>query len=394
MKILFIHNRYQAGGGEDTTLQMEMNLLNEKGHKTRLLEFNNDNIDSFYAKIIAAISSFYNINSAKKLKATIEDFQPDIIHVHNLFFKASSSILYQAYKMNIPIVATVQNFRLICANAFLLRNNKVCELCINKAFPLEGIKNKCYRNSTIESSLVTAISASYKFLRTWQTTVNSIIMPSNFMKNKILFSSFRFPEKRIIVKHNFVNDIFNVTNSKEQRENFFLFAGRLSKEKGIEVLIKPFLENLNLRLTIAGDGPEKKNLLSLIHNKPNIKYIGLQSNDSIRSLMKKSKALIFPSLWYEGLPLTIIEAFSTGTPVIASNLGAMAEMIEDGYNGYHFIPGNMESLIKTIEKFESITDNNQHLYDNARKTYLEKYTPDKHYNVIMNLYEEVISTSK
>jgi glycosyltransferase involved in cell wall biosynthesis len=389
MRILFVHNTYQYRGGEDTTLDMESALLKAKGHTVDILSFNNNEINGLLAKVGTGIRSFYNLHSARQLKEKINTFKPDVIHIHNLFFTASPSILYAARQMNIPVVMTVQNYRLICANALLLREQQVCELCIQKTFPLDGIRYQCYRSSYVESALVTGITSIHKILSSWNKKVDQYIVPSEFLKNKLHYSSLKLPFDKLAVKPNFIQDVGTTEND---REDFFLFVGRISPEKGVTSLVKCFANNPASKLVIAGDGPDKEMLIESIKDLPNITYIGQQPKERIIALMKACKALIFSSLWYEGLPLTIVEAFATGTPVIASKLGAMAEMITDGFNGFHFMPGDTAGMQDKIMQFSALpAAQRDQLYKNARQTYITRYHPDVHYTAILGIYEKAIN---
>lgn len=391
MKILFIHNKYQFKGGEDTTLEMEASLLRSKDHTVQILEFNNDQLGSLSSKITSGIRAFYNLQSAKQLKQVIAEFAPDVIHIHNLFFRASPSILYAAKKMRIPVVMTVQNYRFLCANALLLREQKVCELCVHKTFPLDGIRHKCYRSSYLESALVTSITGIHKLLHTWHQKVDLYISPSSFLKSKLQHSSARFPDEKVVVKPNFIHDL---QMDETSREDYFLFVGRTSEEKGIQTLLSAFAANPHLKLVIAGDGPLKNNVIAQAAQSPNIKYLGLQTKEQVLSLMRKCKALLFTSIWYEGLPLTIIEAFSVGTPIIASKLGAMTEMIEDGHNGYHFEAGDANDLVQKIQKLLNDEVPYHEFSANARNSYLKKYHPEVHYASIIRIYQNAITNSR
>lgn len=391
MRILFVHNKYQYRGGEDVTLDLERSLLLSKAHEVEVLEFDNYHIKGLFSKIKTGLSSFYNRTSARALAEKIDSFRPDIIHVHNLFFTASPSILYKAKAMGIPVVMTIHNYRLICANAMLLRNGKVCELCVPHTFPLSGIKYKCYRSSAIESALVTGITSVHKMLSTWHDKVNHYIVPSHFLKEKLQHSSLKLKESEASVIPNLSEDL---AFEPGDRSDYFLFAGRLSYEKGIDILLDCFANNRDLTLVIAGDGPEKSNLLNRIRDIPTIRYMGLRTKAEVIALMKRCRALIFPSRWYEGLPLTIIEALSTGTPVIAARLGAMPEMIRDGYNGFLFPAGNSVALAGQIRHFNAVAQGSPELYLNARQAYQERYHPEIHYRSIMSLYETTIANSR
>ncbi|KIC92828.1 glycosyltransferase [Flavihumibacter solisilvae] len=381
MKVLFIHNRYQHRGGEDAVLDMERRLLDSHGHATETLSFDNESIAGVAGKVSAAMKAVYNPQSAKKLGFRISAFSPDVIHVHNLFFDASPSVLYQAKKMGIPVVATLHNYRLICANAMLIRSGTICEKCIHSTFPSSGIINKCYRNSAVQSGLVTAITGTHKMLGTWKNKVDAYITLSGFMRNKILSGSAGLEAGKVFITPNAIAD---PGQGSSVRDDYFLFVGRISAEKGILQLARKFAETGD-RLVIAGDGPLAESIREIAATAANINYLGLQPAETIIRYMKHAKALVFPSTWYEGMPMTIIEAFATGTPVLASRLGSMEEMIEEGSNGFLFEPGNMDDLHELLKRIKW----KEELYNRARSSYLEKYSEEVHYNNILNIYKQL-----
>lgn len=386
MRILFIHNRYQQPGGEERAVLSECLLLQQKGHTAEILYFDTEQTNSISEKMKQAMRSVFNRRSYNITLQKINAFNPDIIHVHNLFFEASPSVLYAAKKKHIPVVATIHNYRLICSNALLIRNNSICELCVQKTFPLHGVYYKCYRSSALASATVTGITGIYKLLNNWKNNIHTYIFLTEFARKKIVHSSLRLFEQQGTVKPNFTNDR---GMGEINRENFFLFAGRISSEKGVDFLLKAFSNMPGEQLYIAGDGPLKQLLQEQYRQFTNIHFKGRLENNDLIELMKKSKALLFPSLWYEGLPVTIAEAFSTGTPVLASKLGAMETMITDSYNGLHFNPGDAEDIKRTVKAFNHFTDKTI-LYKNARQTYLDFYTPEKHYESIMNIYSKLV----
>lgn len=387
MKVLFIHNRYQYPGGEDVALDMECSILISHGHEVESVIFDNSSISDPVAKIKIALKGVYNPASYHELKTKLQTFKPDVVHIHNLFFLASPSVIFAANSLKIPVVLTLHNYRLICANGLLLRQNRICELCVNKKYPLAGIKYKCYRNSAADSALVTTITSFHKLANTWRNRIDRIIVLTEFAKERFLSSSLQLDVRKLVVKPNFVYD---PGETKGERKNFFLFVGRLSNEKGVHMLLKSFADMPSQNLLIVGDGPQEHELRAEFGHLLNIKFSGKQPKDKVLTLMRESKALIFPSIWYEGLPYTILEAFSTGTPVIASELGAMKVMVVHGTNGYLFKPGDIEDLKKAINNFE-LNPDRERLYLNARQTYLEKYNPEAHYEAIMQLYLELTS---
>ena len=382
MKVLFIHNRYQHRGGEDAVLDMERRLLESYGHVTETLLFDNESITGAAGKVSAALKAVYNPFAAKRLESKALTFRPDIIHVHNLFFDASPSVLYQAKRMGIPVVATLHNYRLLCANAMLIREGAICEKCIHSTFPLSGIINKCYRNSGIQSGLVSAVTGTHKILGTWKNKVDAYITLSGFMRNKILSGMAGLEANKVFIAPNAIADpgVGMVT-----RDDYFLFVGRISPEKGILQLAKQFAEKKTGKLIIAGDGPLADKIKDIASATENINYVGQQPAETIIRYMKHAKALIFPSTWYEGMPMTIIEAMATGTPVLASRLGSMEEMIVERENGFLFEPGNMNDLHLLINRIKW----KEELYKGSRNTYLEKYSEEVHYNNILKIYKQL-----
>lgn len=387
MRILFIHNSYQYKGGEDTAVELEIAVLREKGHEVALLHFENRPVGSIKARIKAGLSAFYNKHSAQKVTSAIKAFRPDIIHVHNLFFQASPSVLYAAKSAGVPVILTIHNYRMVCSNALLLRNNQVCELCIQHNFPLRGIVHKCYRNSALESALVTGITGIYKLLDGWQKNLSGVIFLTEFMREKLTGASFTIPAEKCFVKPNFVPDC---DESPLSREGFFLFAGRLSPEKGISILLEAFEKMPDISLVIAGDGPEIEITKASTSRCANIQYVGRKKKDELMALMRKCRALVFPSIWYEGMPLTILEALASGTPVLASRLGAIKDIIVHGRNGLLFQQGDSASLSSAVREFIAM-EHSLPWNTEARNSYLQYYSPEQHYSRIMEIYSSVIN---
>ncbi|HYJ37499.1 MAG TPA: glycosyltransferase [Chitinophagaceae bacterium] len=390
MRILFIHNQYQQAGGEDVAVAMEAGLLKVNGHEVRTIIFQNINPTSGFDKLIKAGQAIYNPSAYRQVKKEIDDFGPDLIHVHNLFYVASPAVLFAASRLKIPVILTLHNYRLVCANALLLRDGRTCELCVNKTVPLSGIRYRCYHHSMAESAVVTAMSSIHKIIGTWKQKISLFILLTEFAKSKFAASSLKVSPNRLVVKPNFIPD--PGVSSEVEREEFFLFVGRLSPEKGIENLLQAFAALPRQRLVIIGEGPEGPSAKARYLGATNITFMGKMEKEIVLSHMKRCRALVFPSTWYEGLPFVIIEAFATGTPVIASRLGAMAELINDGYNGYHFEAGNSIDLQKKIELLlQTETEKRKRLYENARTTYLDKFHPRILYQTILSIYENVIN---
>ena len=373
-------------------VELESQLLKDKGHDVRVLFFQNSNPEGSVGKITKGMRAIYDRNSYRVVKNEIEVFRPDVVHVHNFFYAASPSIFYAAKKMNVPAVLTLHNYRLICANALLLRHGKVCELCVNNLLPLAGIRYRCYHNSMAESAFVTFVTSTHKLIRTWDKNISRLIVLTQFAKSRFVGSSIRVDEQKLFIKPNFIPDPgLGETN----REDFFLFVGRLSYEKGIDVLANAFAGLPTQKLVVIGDAADSQAEMARFLDNSNITLKGRLNKEGVLAYMKRCKALIFPSTWYEGLPFVIIEAFATGTPVIASRLGSMAELVNDKLNGFLFEPGNVTDLQEKIHLFlQTERQDRNALYENARTTYVQNFSPEKHYQTILTLYETVIAEKR
>jgi glycosyltransferase involved in cell wall biosynthesis len=401
MKILQIHNKYIEKGGEDTVVANERQLLQQYGHAVELCEFDNKELEDL-SKITLLSRTFFNAQAYRKVVAHIEIFKPDVIHIHNVFYEASPSIFWAIAKKNIPAVMTLHNYRFGCVQGLLFRENAVCQLCLEKKSAFYGIKNKCFKGSYLKSLQLTLVNKFYQWTLKHKNPVKKYIFLANFNKN--LLSSV-LPLKNIerneipnafgteggknisnaLLKPNYVSD-FGYSPMSE-RSDFYLFVGRLNEQKGVHVLIDIFKKNKK-NLEIIGDGPMVDLVKSAAKNHSNIRYLGYADNAFIIQKLKQSRGLIVPSLTYEGQPMTILEAFSTGTPVFASDTKNMDSMITHGYNGFLFQPQKDHAIFDNLDALD-----NDDLYKNARLTYEEKYSPQKNYDYLMDIYQSVIILS-
>jgi glycosyltransferase involved in cell wall biosynthesis len=383
VRILLVHNAYQQFGGEDVTFQNEKALLETAGHEVFPLLFSNDAGKTAAGKLSLAWRSIYNPASAQKVKEAIRSFRPDVMHVHNFFYEASPAIFYAAKSLGVPTVLTVQNYRLICAGAYLLRDGHVCELCVNSRFPVYGTKYGCYQSS-VASAQLTLNTGIHKTIGTFKTQIDRYIVVTEFNKQKLMHSSLQLQAEQIVVKPNSVEDIGLAPTAG--RTGPYLFVGRLSPEKGVLTLLEAAKKG-GFPLEILGGGPLKERVEEAAASHPNIKYLGFQPRDVILDKMKRAQALLFTSVWYEGLPLTILEAMSCGLPILISNLGNLNEIVTEGKDGLWFTPGNADSLLGAIARFEA--GDRTKLAEGARQTYLERYTPVQNLAGLEKVYSEL-----
>lgn len=381
MKILFVHNFYQLAGGEDQVFWAEQALMKENGHDVYAYTVNNDTIQSLSSKFKAA----YNLNyskSSKKLFAThLAKVNPDIVHCHNFFPLLTPSIFDACKEKNIPSVLTLHNYRLICPSACLMHNDKPWEISI-KYSPYCTIPFKVYKNSFLGTASLARMISYHKRRKTWSKSIERIITLTQFSKRKFIEAG--FSEVNMVVKPNFIQD---PDQRDLKRKPYALFIGRLSREKGINFLLDSW-KNIDYSLKIIGDGPEKHKISS---NLKNIEYLGSLPNDQVKKILGEAQMLIFPSQWYEGFPMVLVEALACGTPVIVSNIGSMQEIIEHGKNGLHYELGDQEDFCNKVNQLIQNKKYCSTLGEAGRQKYLNNYTPELNYHHMVSIYQEAIS---
>ncbi|ELR71634.1 glycosyl transferase, group 1 [Fulvivirga imtechensis AK7] len=386
MNILLIHNYYQQAGGEDYVFETEGKLLSRHGHAVHYLTFDNDTIRTWKDKLAAALGVIYNRKSARRLEKEIRYFNPDIIHVHNFLPLASPAVFMVAKKYGIPVVLTLHNYRLLCPGATLFYRFSIYEKSIRRIFPIDAIWKGVYRNSKLQTAAVALMTAFHRLTGTWKNKIDRYIVLTNFARDKFGQSVLGIPQKKFVLKPNFVGDS---GKGEKKRNNFFLFAGRLTVEKGVHTLLKA-AQHDGFNLAIIGDGPLRGMVEGASRLYPNIRYMGFKAKGEVLYYLKHCRALIFPSILYETFGMTIIEAFSTATPVVASRLGAMKELVQDGINGLLFEAGNSTDLGRAVKQLTTDTGLEKSLSINARITFLRKYTAKINYKILHGIYQEVI----
>ena len=382
MKILLLHNRYQQAGGEDRIVLAEKSLLEQHGHQTYLFELTNDYIQGISSKIQTALSCIYSLSSRKDVIRQIALYSPDIVHVHNFFPLLSPSIYDACQSAHVPVVQTLNNYRIICPGAMLMRKGKICELCLGRS-PYHALFHKCYRNSLLGTLSVSTMVAFHRFRKTWLRKVRCFI--ANMTEGaKEKFIKAGIPAEQIIVKPNFIRDPFPETILPSEIRSGALFVGRLSPEKGILTLLKAWQKIPDIPLLIAGNGPLYDQLQVI---KPdNVTLLGWLTADQISRKMREAKFIVMPSEWYEGFPMVLVEAFAHEVPAIVSQLGAMAEIVRHGVTGLHFQTGNSDDLAQKISWMNEHPFQSSQMGKNARQEFLNQYTPEKNYRMLMDIY--------
>lgn len=385
MRVLLIHTYYLQKGGEDKLFEQEHALLSQT-EQVRTLAFKNK---SGFAGALQFLFSIWNLAAARRLKKELADHRPDVIHLHNTHFAIGPIAIRVAKKAGIPVVLTLHNYRLLCPSATLSINGTLFTDSINASFPWKAIRKKVYRNSALQTFWLAFIIWFHKKAGTWKM-IDRYILLTGFAKSLFVNSSFGIGAERFVIKSNFKDPAAGYPDCPAQKKKHFLFVGRLSPEKGIKVLLDAFCQS-NFELYIAGDGPLKQDVLDATRSNKKIRLLGNLDKENVELAMKECTALVFPSVWYEGMPMTIIEAFSAGTPVIAGNLGAMASLIVHGYNGLHYEAANAGALAERLNVWQNMTDQEQETYRrNALDTYETHYTPEKNKRLLLNIYQKLL----
>lgn len=382
MKVLLVHNRYQQRGGEDAVVDAETSLLRRRGVEVERLDADNNSIQGAVAKIRTSLNQFGGSpDIRRRIGETLKRFSPDVVHVHNWFPTISASVFTQAKAAGIPVVHTIHNYRLLCVGATLFRDGRVCEDCIGASLRTAGIRHKCYRGSALGSAAASMGMLAHWATGTWHHSVDRFIALTEFSRSKLIEGG--LPAEKISVKPNFVEP---EPEPGPGDGGYFLYAGRLTEEKGLRVLLECWQNGPDLPpLWIAGDGPLGPEVQSVAATLKNVRWLGLKTNDEVIALMSRATATLCPSLWYECMPRVVIESLAVGTPVIGSNLGGYPEMIVDGESGALFASGDAGALLSAVRTIEQSAAWPK-MRAAARRSFLAEYTGEKNYSALLNIY--------
>lgn len=387
MQILSAHNRYQVRGGEDECSDAEINLLRVKGNFVDVYEENNDRVNQL-GNFQTAIKTIWSQETYQKVKRQLEDKSYDAVHVQNFFPLISPAIYCASQESGVPVVQTLHNYRLLCPNGQFFRDDHPCEDCLGKLIPLPGIIHACYRESVVATSLVAAMLTVHRMKRTWTEMIDVYVALTEFAREKFIQGG--LPAEKIVVKPNFV---YPDPGFRPGKGKYAIFVGRLSSEKGIDLLLEAWKHlETKIPLKIVGDGPLALQVAEAAELLPEIEWLGRKPLEQVYELMGDAAFLVFPSVWYEGLPRTIVESFAVGTPVIAADLGAMSSLINPGQTGLHFRPGNLEDFMAQVEWSVTHLEAIAQMRSEARAEFERQYTAEKNYEKLVEIYDLARST--
>jgi glycosyltransferase involved in cell wall biosynthesis len=385
MKILSVHNSYQTPGGEDQVFAQEADLLRSHGHQVVLFHTSNDQVKGKNPLVLLG-NTIWNSHMHSELLALMQLERPDIVHVHNTFPLISPAVYYAANQAGIPVVQTLHNFRMLCPAGTLFRDGHVCEDCVGKRIPWPGVVHGCHRSSRLSTAAGAAMVATHNFKQTWSKTVSAYIALTNFTRNKFIEAG--FPAEKIFVKPNYLQ---SDPGQGQGKGNYALFVGRLTAEKGIRTLFEAWRQIGNtLPLQIAGHGPMASEVEQSSREVEGVTWLKWLPREEILQRMKDASVLVLPSTWYEGFPMIIAEAYAVGLPVIASNLGSMASIVDHHRTGLHFTAGSASGLVDALQWYVGHPAEVSLMRAQARLEYETKYTAERNYAQLMDIYDSVL----
>lgn len=380
MKILLVHNTYQFRGGEDSVVDSEVRLLRDAGHEVIEYRRHNDEIKQM-SKVQAATDSLWSRTSADEVRTLVAQHRPDVMHVHNTLPLVSPSVFWAARSMGVPSVMTLHNFRLLCPQAMFLREGRLCEDCVGHV-PWRAVMHQCYRGSAVQTGVLAASVTLHRMLGTYRH-VDRFVALSQFARDKFVAGG--LPAERVVVKSNFVEDCAGEVCGASLSRRGGLFVGRLSPEKGIRVLLDAARDWPDGSVEVIGHGPMEEDVRSAGH----VVYAGSLPLPTVLQRMAASAFLLVPSICYENFPRTIAEAFCMGLPVIASRLGGMAEIIEDGVTGLLFEPGQRADLSEKVQWAHAHPTEMATMGKAARRRYERDFSPQSNLMQLEELYRSV-----
>ncbi len=407
MEVLFLNNFFTEFGGAEKVMFRTAELLQEKGDKVHFFctdrkpytvddyeyskyftEYINFSKFSAVKKLNTLPKSFYNVEAEKNLSLLLKEIKPDVVHNNCLIYNLTPSVLNTCYKQKIPVVMTMHDCGLLCpAITFIKKNQNYCHThdCIN-GNAIHCIINNCFQNDLLKS-VIAAMEFTYRRFHRLYDKISYFICPTEAIRELALKA--KIPASKLVVLEHFI-DIDTTPNY--DNKNYFLYVGRLSKEKGIITLVNAMKNLPNVELHIVGKGEEEENIKNEINrlNLKNIKLLGYKSGEELENEYKNCIATIVPSTAFEMFGLIIIEAFRYGKPVIGTEIGGIAKIIDNNQNGLLVPVDNLEELTQAINKLNNNPELVKELGKNARQKVEQVYSPDVHYKKLMNIYNQAI----
>jgi glycosyltransferase involved in cell wall biosynthesis len=386
--VMLVHNFYEHRGGEDNVVEADLRLLTNAGHRMATFFRHNREIEdySWWEKGMLGVRAVWSQDSARQLRSALQREKPDLVHFHNFLPLLSPSLYYVCKDFKIPVVQTLHNYRLLCPSATLYRDGKVCEECLGKLAPWPAIVHKCYRQDGLASVAVGAMITTHELIGTWRNAVDRYIALTEFARHKLAENG--IPDQKIVVKANYLDPD---PGAKHGPGDYALFVGRLSPEKGIRTLLESWRRlKTPVPLVILGEGPCRSEVIAARTEAPSIQWLGRTEKDRVIESMKRARFLVLPSECYESFPLALVEAFGCALPLVASALGAVGELVDDGRTGLTFRASDPDDLAAKVDWAWTHPWEMEQMGREARCEFEAKYTAAANYRALLAIYNQVL----
>ena len=388
MKVLLVHNRYRSSqpSGENAVVDYEAGLLAEHGCDVERLEADSDEIADWSAlrRVTLPARVVWSRDGAGAVRDAVSRFRPDVVHFHNTFPLFSPAAIRAAKSAGAPVVMTFHNFRPLCAAGAFIRDGQVCEDCLHRRAPVAALRYGCYRGSRTASVPLVAMSAVHRALGTWTDCVDVILFPSDFARQKYVAAG--WPAHKCIVKYNTAPD---AGRTREGAGDGFVVVSRLSEEKGVDVLIDAWRDAFpsgGARLSIIGSGEDGEELQRRAAGLEGVEFLGRLPHAEALAHIATARAVVVPSRCNEVFGRVVAEAYSVGVPVIASRVGALAEIVVDERTGLHVEPGSRASVAQALQRLDADPAEAETFGHAARRAYDERYGPEATMAVLVDAY--------
>jgi glycosyltransferase involved in cell wall biosynthesis len=390
MKVLLVHGAYQQFGGEDSVVRAETELLKSHGDEVYLYGRHNDETKSFSTlqKALFFPQTIYSRKTSSELDAVVRQFKPDVAFIHNVYPLISPSAYHELYSLGVPTVQVLHNFRPFCPNGFYYTQGKICEACKGGNY-LNAVAKRCYKDSYAFSALY-ALTLGLNRLGGLIDKISGFICLTEFFRIKMREAG--VPESKLFVRPNFV-DAPPLPTEEKTANGYALFVGRLSPEKGCWTMVHAFEQLPAVPLKIVGTGPMEQELRDYIREKGirNIELVGFKSGVEKWEILRNALCLVLPSEWYENFPVTALEGFMAAKPVVASRMGGLPYIVEEGKSGLLFEAGNAGELAQRVQYLADHRQEAEAMGACGRRLTETKYGPVEGYKNLMGIFSQVQS---
>lgn len=390
MRVLLGHAYYREPGGEDAVFRHEKKLLEDHGVEVVPLERHNTAIreSGFLSRITLAQSTAWSNSAYQMVAKLIDQHRPSVAHFHNTFPVLSPSVYAACTDKGVPVVQTLHNFRLICPGAMLFRNGRPCEDCIGR-LPFPAVRYRCYRDSASATAAISWMIMRNRLAGTFRRRVTRYIALTHFAASRFVAGG--LPENRITVKPNFLAD---PPPPGQGLGGYAVYVGRLSREKGIETLLSAWDRIKNVGLKIIGDGPMRAELEERARQmRVRVEFLGHRPRSEIFRIVGDAAFQIVPSRQYEGFPLVVLEAYACGTPVVASKIGSLDEIVREGVTGTKFVSGDPLDLAERIDALRADGARLRAMRASTRAEFDGRYGAEENFKLLMQIYADVLRES-